>query len=279
MNDTSIGPPSMPVDVRRRVERVALPPERVAQRADGDATDRAWSCLVEFVGQQDHPRAGPEHRQPGVDPCPDGIQQLEALEQLADRRRLAAGQDEPVDLVELSRTVRTSRPHGAAPRRARRCSSTSPCSARTPTRAAGRVASSGDPDPPWRRGVSDDVSDRANAARARRHQPRSAYFCHRRAVHLDADHRLAEAPRHLGDDLRVLEVRRRLDDRASTTLGVAGLEDARADEHAVRAQLHHHRGVRRRRDPPGGEQHHRQAPELGDFRTRSSGACRFFAAA
>ena len=51
--------------------------------------------------------------------------------------------------------------------------------------------------------------------------------------------------------LGVLEVRGRLDDRARARAGVRGLEDPRADEHALGAELHHQRGVGRRRDPAG----------------------------
>ena len=47
-------------------------------------------------------------------------------------------------------------------------------------------------------------------------------------------------------------------------LGVARLEDPRADEDAVRAELHAERRVGRRRDPARGERHDRQAPVLGD---------------
>ena len=50
------------------------------------------------------------------------------------------------------------------------------------------------------------------------------------------------------------------------TLGrVAGLEDAGADEHAVGAELHHHRGVGRGGDAAGGEQHDRELAGGGDF--------------
>ena len=47
--------------------------------------------------------------------------------------------------------------------------------------------------------------------------------------------------------------------------GVAGLEDAGADEDALGAELHHHRGVGRGGDAAGGEQHDRQLAELGDL--------------
>src|SRR6478735_6873999 len=43
----------------------------------------------------------------------------------------------------------------------------------------------------------------------------------------DADHRLPETGRDVGEHLRVVVVRRRLDDRLRARLGIAGLEDPR----------------------------------------------------
>src|SRR3954471_14243706 len=74
----------------------------------------------------------------------------------------------------------------------------------------------------------------------------------------DADHRLAEAGGDPREDLGGAVVRRRLDDRLRTALRVAGLEDARADEDAVRPELHAERGVGGRRDAAGGEGDDRQ---------------------
>src|SRR3954470_16694525 len=71
----------------------------------------------------------------------------------------------------------------------------------------------------------------------------------------DADHRLTEAGRHAGQDVRVLVVRRRLDDRLRAPLGITRLEDPRADEDAVGAELHAERCVRGRGDPAGCEGH------------------------
>lgn len=70
---------------------------------------------------------------------------------------------------------------------------------------------------------------------------------------VDADHGLAEPLADLGQDLGVLEVRDGLDDSLGALLGVAGLEDAGADEDAVTAQLHHEGGVGRGGDTTGGE--------------------------
>ena len=59
--------------------------------------------------------------------------------------------------------------------------------------------------------------------------------------------------------LGVLEVGGGLDDGGGGALGVLGLEDARAHEHALGAQAHHQRGVGRGGDAAGGEQHDRAA--------------------
>ncbi len=54
-------------------------------------------------------------------------------------------------------------------------------------------------------------------------------------------HRLAETARHLGDELRVGVVRRRLDDGLRALGWIARLEDPRAHEVALGAELHHER--------------------------------------
>src|SRR5207237_6970388 len=80
----------------------------------------------------------------------------------------------------------------------------------------------------------------------------------------EARHRVAEAAGDPRQDLGVLEVGRRLDDRLRAGRGIGGLEDPRADEDAVGAELHAERSVGWSRDPAGGERDHRQAPVLGD---------------
>src|SRR4029077_13978242 len=93
-------------------------------------------------------------------------------------------------------------------------------------------------------------------------------FARGERVEGDAAHRLAEPARDLGDELRVHEVRRGLDDRlrpAQLILRIIGcLEDPAADEVAFGPELHHQRGVGRRRDAAGAEQHHRQLLRFRD---------------
>jgi hypothetical protein len=97
-------------------------------------------------------------------------------------------------------------------------------------------------------------------------------------VDVDADHGLAEPAGDLGDDVGVVEEGRRLDDRLGPLRRVAGLEDARADEDALGAELHHHRGVGRGGDATGGEEHDGSLPASATSLTSSYGACSSLAA-
>src|SRR5438876_5467155 len=119
-----------------------------------------------------------------------------------------------------------------------RCSRKSPCRPRTPARAK-----------------RSPTADGKAFARGER-------------LEGDAAHRLTEAARDLGDELRVHEVRRRLDDRlraAKLVLRILGrFEDAAAHEVPLGAELHHQRRVGRRRDPAGAEQHDRELLRLRD---------------
>ena len=97
------------------------------------------------------------------------------------------------------------------------------------------------------------------------YQPRWASSCSDSSLEDSRlDHRRAEAGRGGRDALGVGVVRRRLDDRLRAPLGILALEDPRADEHALGAELHHQRRVSRRRDPAGAEQDDRQLAALGD---------------
>ena len=155
------------------------------------------------------------------------------------RGRLAAGDDQAVDASRVPRRGGPGPRDRADRSSARRCSRTSPCRASTPMRG------------PWRAAVT---------SRARRSAGRPGSV-----VDVDADHRLAEAAGDLGDHVGVVVERGRLDDRGGALGRVARLEDARADEHALGAELHHHRRVGRGGDAAGGEQHDRQLAGRGDL--------------
>src|SRR5215210_2953231 len=119
-----------------------------------------------------------------------------------------------------SSTVRTSTGSTPSLRRISACSRKSPCSASTPIFFG----------PSSLRAVP-FVSPLPATGR----EPLSF----REIPHLPADHRLAEAPARLRDDLRVLEVRCRLHDGPRAQRRVPALEDSAPDEHAVGTKLHH----------------------------------------
>ena len=99
----------------------------------------------------------------------------------------------------------------------------------------------------------------SRARRRRAYQPRTASRSSSGMASIAMPaHRRAEALGDLGDDLRVVEVGRRLDDGVGHPRRVLALEDAGADEHALGAQLHHQRRVGRGADAAGDEVHDRQ---------------------
>src|SRR3954471_7676649 len=105
-----------PAEADVALERVDLASEGVAPHGHVDAADAhlVGGAVEHPVGQQDHAGAGAERRHAVGDPLLQRLQQVERHQQLADRRRLTAGDDKPVDPVEL---VRTSYAHGVSPAR------------------------------------------------------------------------------------------------------------------------------------------------------------------
>lgn len=85
----------------------------------------------------------------------------------------------------------------------------------------------------------------------------------RQMRNIDTDHGLAQTLAHLSQDLGVLEVSHSLDNGLGALLGITGLEDARADEDTVAAQLHHERRVGGRGNTTGGEVDHGETALLG----------------
>src|SRR5512132_3274779 len=98
--------------------------------------------------------------------------------------------------------LRTSTPSAPMPRSVLRCSLKSPWRPRTPTRAVllGLPAADG------------------------------KTFAGRDGLERETTHRLSETTRHLGDELRVGEMGRRLDDRLRAPRRILGLVDTGADE-------------------------------------------------
>ena len=81
----------------------------------------------------------------------------------------------------------------------------------------------------------------------------------------------AEAPGHLGEDVRVGVVGGGLDDGLGPPRRVVALEDAGADEHGLGTELHGERGVGRGGEAAGAEQRYRQAAGLGQLLHEADG--------
>ena len=230
------------------------------RRADEDAAQRLRLALDVEVGLEavhlpaprvprdlevDEPEVVPvEHDHPGaraeIGAAELAHRLVEPVEphQPHERRRLAARNHEPVEPVELLRLahlddVRAERRSIAA------CSRKLPWTASTPTR--GGTTSLGS-----RAALRERATPRRGRSSRRRDPARRARGPPRRSKCVVAS-TIAFA-------------------RAS---GFVGLEDARADEHAVRAELHAERRVGRRRDAAGGERHDGQPAVLGDPAARA----------
>ena len=192
----------------------------------------------------DHPGAGAEQRPPGAGIARIGCSSPSRSSAFVIVVRLAARDDERVEPSELR--------GGSGPRPLRRRASAAP-------RRGQRSR------PGWRghrpaAGLSAGGASRAIFPSAAAKAPRCWSSSPSRGEFRDvvAPHRLAELHRGGSDPLGVVEVGGRLDDRPGAPLGVLGLEDPRADEVALGAELHRQRGIGRGRDAAGAEDRHRQ---------------------
>src|SRR2546428_5886942 len=154
---------------------------------------------------------------------------------------------------------RTSTPSAPMRSRVRRCSAKSPWRPRTPTRAVNSSLWL------WLEQQHSLLASESLVARLflLPAADGKAFGCGDR-LERETAHRLAETARHVGDELRVGVVRRRLDDGLRALRGITRLEDAGSDEVALGAELHHQRGVGRRRDAAGAEEHDGQLLLLRD---------------
>ena len=169
-----------------------------------------------------------------------GSNRPDDVEQHRHRRGLAAGHHQRVDAVELGgcADLRRRRRRARAARRA--CAANAPCSASTPTVTR--------PSP----GGSEPVAGHGAC-----YQPRSASAGSSSSIPMP----VIGAPRPrltLARMCGVAEVGGGLDDGLGPRRRVVALEDARADEHGLGAELHGQRGVGRGGDAAGAEQRHGQ---------------------
>src|ERR1035441_9605017 len=126
---------------------------------------------------------------------------------------------------------------------ARRCSGTSPCRARTP--------STGGISPPSKSSrigtviIRRQLSTITSAGLTPGGLPAAGgvVLVGGQGIQVDADHGFAQATGDLGHHVRVVVEGGGLHDRGGALGRVAGLENARADEHTLRAELHHQRRV------------------------------------
>ena len=155
-----------------------------------------------------------------------------------------------------SRSFSRSTGTASAPARsiARAWASTSPWTARMPTRRRAR------------RHAARSARRRRTGPASKRYQPRFARRSCSASVSISmpgiASPRPREAFEHLG---RLAPVGGRVHDRAGALRRVGALEDARADEDGLGAERHAERRVGRRGDAARREVRHRQAARLGDL--------------
>ena len=211
--------------------------EHVEGRLVGPAVERRrWRSRITPAHV---PRTGSPSREPARAAAASSSEVIEELDRSWSTRRPGR----------ISASI-AARSAGCGPRRSRRRAR------RAPHGAPGR--------PLGARATPTFTTWRACVGGPHAHQPRSASFTSRRAD-LVAAHRLAEPPRHLGHDRRVLVVGGGLDDRLGPRGRVGALEDAAADEHRLGAELHDERGVGRGGDPAGAEERDGQLAALGDL--------------
>src|SRR5262245_57849289 len=90
-------------EVEIGLERVDLTAERVAAHRDVEPTERLLphDPALDPVGEQDHPGTRAEGGHPAPKPLAQRLEQLERHRELVHGGALAAGEDEPVDPIEL----------------------------------------------------------------------------------------------------------------------------------------------------------------------------------
>ena len=186
--------------------------------------------------EHDHARAGAEDRRAGGRELAQRVAEALALDAERHRRRLAAGDHEAVEALEARRACgpRARRRRARAARA--RAPAKSPCRARTPTsgtrRYQPRLASSW---PSSSLRVSSEVIAVPRPSEARATRAGSSKWVVASTIARGAGRR------------------------------VLGLEDARAHEHALGAELHHQRRVGRGGDAAGAEQHDRELAVARDL--------------
>src|SRR5215218_1107299 len=199
--------------------------------------------------EDDHPRAGTEHRP--TKPAQRVVQAVQPHE-AHERRRLAAGNDQPIEAFELLRLPHLDR-LDAQPAKHLRVLPEISLHSKNADAEGGlhgtdcRLAGCGQPRP------------RVQLPAARLEQLRGI---ERRSR--DPAHRVAQPSGDARDDFAIAVVRRRLDDRPGADIRVARLEDPRPDKDAVGADLNEESRLSRGRDATRREGYDREPPVLAN---------------
>ena len=195
-----------------RLEGVQLAPEGVALDRDVEQRQDRLVAVGDLAREQDHAGAGAEDRRARRRQVEDRLAQAPAVDELAHRRALAAGQDEAGEAVEVGRQAHLDAldadlaQHGEV------------LGERT---LDGEDADHGASHGRAPGGASLGRSSSRPARPARLPAADRQPLALRDGAELEAAHRGSEALRDLGDDLGVVEVGRGLDDgvgRASRVL-------------------------------------------------------------
>ena len=228
---------------RRGRPRTSAPGGRTRCARRVDVEQRRGASRSSMISPAHVPNTGV----PARDELAQRLGEALALDPERHRRRLAAGHDQPVEPVEVG---------GRRAPRARRRRAT-----RRIARVGGEAALQGEDADCTNRGRRASCSSLELARLERLH--RACRGPRRRAATRSGSRKCVVAS-------TIARAR---------ALGVLGLEDARADEDRLGAELHHQRGVGRRGDAAGAEQRDGQlALARRRARTMSSGACSSLAA-
>ena len=185
------------------------------------------------------PAQVPEHGRARRGQVEDGVAQPPAVDELAHRRRLATGQDEARETLEVVRAGARGRARRRSSRASPACSAKAPWTARTPIVTMAPLSGA-------------DLAPRLPAA------DREPLLLGDRC---DARGRASAQPRPRETSAMMRgssKMRRGLHDGVGRRRRILGLEDARADEDALGAQLHRQGRIRRRGDAAGDEVDDRQ---------------------
>src|ERR687885_1736724 len=203
------------IDPQVGLEAVQLPAEGIAARRDIHQGQRRLPCRTPFGDppcKQDHARAGTPDRHLLARPILNRFDQPIGDQQFADRRTFTTRNNQAVDMVEMLRQPDLRDLLSKLPEHALMLDK--------------RPLQGEDTD------VHTMLLNLSLPAAARQK------LAFRDLADLNPDHRLAKPLADLGNDLRILVMRRGFDDGLSPALRIARLEDPGPDKNTLDAKLH-----------------------------------------